>query len=936
MDAKSPIKDESERIHALYDYEILDTAAEKEFDRITEIASRVCKMPISLISLVDKKRQWFKSRVGLEVEETSRDLSFCQYALPNDQLLEVVDATEDERFKANALVISDPHIRYYAGLPLVDPNGYALGTLCVIDKVPRQLDENQKKILSLLRDEVVALIVNRKEKEKYKESEQKLKAFFDNSQSLMCTHDLEGNFITVNEAGAKILGYEKAEIETLSLFDIVPKVGHHNLRNYLTEIVKKGVVKGEMRTLSNNGGMRVWMFNNILQTNGSKHAYVIGNAVDITEQHYLEKDLKHAQAMLIRTGRVARVGGWEYTLKDGKIIWSEITREIHEVPADYEPDLTTSLNFYKEGRHRENIIQAVEQAISTGRPWDLELEIITFKGNKLWVRSLGNADFENGICVRLYGTFQDIDKRKRMEAESSNSKKLLEDVLEATSAVAIIATDPEGIISLFNKGAENLLGYSSEEMIGKFSPTHFHLKEEVDSRAGELEITLGHSVEGFRVFVETAELHGAEQREWTYIRKDGSRLFVSLAVTIIKDIEDKVVGYLEVATDISKIINQRQELEKAKILAEQASAAKSEFLANMSHEIRTPLNGIVGFTDLLTRTSLDHTQREYLGMVEQSTSLLLGIINDILDFSKIEAGKLDLDIEQTQLYELVIQLNKFFNIQIQAKGLAFHLNIASDVPSYIWTDALRIKQVLMNLLSNATKFTQKGKIVLNISVISREAENAVLRFSVQDTGIGIKEDKQAKIFEAFSQEDTSMTKRYGGTGLGLTISNRLLKMMGSELKLESTVGIGSHFFFDIHLRAVWGMDEWEELANMKTVLVVADDESERESLVKMLTLKKINTVQAKNGFEVLQMLMRGSRYGAILIMNNLPIMSGIDTVRKIQEKIFNETYIQPIIPIFEPHEYEAASVCQSLNIQQWLFKPVRQEDLYRMLAKVKS
>lgn len=447
---------------------------------------------------------------------------------------------------------------------------------------------------------------------------------------------------------------------------------------------------------------------------------------------------------------------------------------------------------------------------------------------------------------------------------------------------------------------------------------------------------MGHSVEGFRVFVETAELHGAEQREWTYIRKDGSRLFVSLAVTIIKDIEDKVVGYLEVATDISKIINQRQELEKAKILAEQASAAKSEFLANMSHEIRTPLNGIVGFTDLLTRTSLDHTQREYLGMVEQSTSLLLRIINDILDFSKIEAGKLDLDIEQTQLYELVIQLNKFFNIQIQAKGLAFHLNIASDVPSYIWTDALRIKQVLMNLLSNATKFTQKGKIVLNISVISREAENAVLRFSVQDTGIGIKEDKQAKIFEAFSQEDTSMTKRYGGTGLGLTISNRLLKMMGSELKLESTVGIGSHFFFDIHLRAVWGMDEWEELANMKTVLVVADDESERESLVKMLTLKKINTVQAKNGFEVLQMLMRGSRYGAILIMNNLPIMSGIDTVRKIQEKIFNETYIQPIIPIFEPHEYEVASVCQSLNIQQWLFKPVRQEDLYRMLAKVKS
>src|SRR5690606_38957627 len=180
-----------------------------------------------------------------------------------------------------------------------------------------------------------------------------------------------------------------------------------------------------------------------------------GNAVDITEQHFLEKDLKHVQALLTRTGRVARVGGWEYSIKDGKIIWSEITKEIHEVPKDYEPDFTTALNFYKEGMHRNNLLQAIERAIANGQPWDLELEIVTFKGRELWVRALGNADFEDGTCIRLYGTFQDIDKRKRMEAESSNSKKLFEDVLEATSAVAIIAKNTDGIITLFNKGAEN-------------------------------------------------------------------------------------------------------------------------------------------------------------------------------------------------------------------------------------------------------------------------------------------------------------------------------------------------------------------------------------------------------------------------------------------------------------------------------------------------
>ncbi|WP_343561439.1 PAS domain S-box protein [Sphingobacterium sp.] len=934
MDGKSPTKNESQRIQALHEYEILDTTAEAEFDRITEIASRVCDMPISLISLVDKERQWFKSHVGLEVEETPRDLSFCQYTFTEDQLLEVRDATEDERFKSNALVTADPHIRYYAGLPLVDANGFALGALCVIDRVPRQLDENQKHILSLLRDEVVALIVNRQEKEKYKENEQKLKAFFDHSQGLMCTHDLEGNFITVNEAGARLLGYGKEEIEKLSLFDIVPAEGHSNLKGYLAEIVKKDVVKGEMRTVTRAGGMRIWMFNNILQANGNKKAYVIGNAVDITEQHYLEKDLKHTQAMLTRTGRVARVGGWEYNLKNGKIIWSEITKEIHEVEKDYEPDLASSLNFYKEGLHRNKIRQAIEQAISTGEPWDLELEIITFKGHALWIRALGNADFENGVCVRLYGTFQDIDRRKRMEAESSNSKKLFEDILEATSAVAIIATAIDGTITLFNKGAENLLGYTSEEMIGKLSPVHFHLPSELNSREGELSRELGYPVKGFRVLVEKAERYGSEQREWTYIRKDGSQLFVSLAVTIIKNIEDKVIGYLGVATDISKIIQQHKELERAKGLAEQASQAKSEFLANMSHEIRTPLNGIVGFTDLLTRTNLDTTQREYLGMVEQSIGLLLGIINDILDFSKIEAGKMELEIEQTDLNELINQLNKLFNVQIAGKGLEFYLDIAPEVPSYIWTDALRIKQVLMNLMSNAIKFTAKGNITFKISVLSREAETAVLRFSVRDTGIGIPDDKQAKIFEAFSQEDTSMTKRYGGTGLGLTISNRLLKMMGSELQLESTVAVGSHFFFDLDLRSIWETKDWKELASIGTVLVVADDEWERESLVQLLTKKNIAVLQAKNGFEVLQLLMRGSRYGAILIMNDLPIISGIDTIKKIREKIFNEKYIQPIVPIFDPQESNIVAVCDSLEIKLWLFKPVKPEDLYQVLADI--
>ncbi len=356
----------------------------------------------------------------------------------------------------------------------------------------------------------------------------------------------------------------------------------------------------------------------------------------------------------------------------------------------------------------------------------------------------------------------------------------------------------------------------------------------------------------------------------------------------------------------------------------------------MSHEIRTPLNGIVGFTDLLTRTALDDTQREYLSIVDQSANLLLSIINDILDFSKIEAGKLELDIEQTDLHEIIIQLENFFNVQIKAKNLEFHLDIDPKAPHYVEIDGLRLKQVLMNLLSNAMKFTEKGEIQLIINVLSMGPEHAVLRFSVQDTGIGIKEEKQMRIFEAFSQEDTSMTKRYGGTGLGLTISNRLLKMMGSELQLNSKVGVGSRFFFDIKVPAVWETNNWSVLTKIKEVLVVAEDELVRNSLTQMLTSKKIEFTQVRNGFEVLQMLMRGRQFGCIIIDNELPIMSGIETIRKIREKIFNQNYVQPIIAIFDKQEKDVASLCNSLGVDNWLFKPVEPEKLYTILARINT
>ncbi|MDB5471977.1 MAG: multi-sensor hybrid histidine kinase [Caulobacter sp.] len=863
------------RLAALRALEVLDTPPEPAFDRLTALAADLFDAPMALVSLIDEERQWFKSRHGVDDACTPRDQAFCRFALdlsPGETLV-VPDATADPRFAANPLVTGPLGLRFYAGAVLTAADGATLGALCVLDTAPRPRPSNrQLKQLAVLAEMVVeALDARRRALEA--ERERALVSLAEQMAGIgvFRFHRASGQ-LTWSDSVYAIHGVDRATFDpnAVETTDFYHPDDRGRVRDHFRAAIEAGLgFEYQARIIDHDLRERIVTCKTACELDPvGAVVSVFGVIQDVTDQ--------------VAALAAARRGEARFRLLADNM-GDVITRIRLDGRSGYISPAIEDLLGYKPaemvGRSAQVFVHPDDRPLIYDVYADMaggadhrtvELRAVRKDGGVVWVETHFKLvrDAE-GQPSEMVAVIRDVTARRAMEEALADSEQRYRTLADNVSDI-LVRFGTDGIIRYISPACRSI-GVVPEEAIGK------SILDLV--AAGYLD----HSQALIDSLFAGIAPDGVTRREHRIHTPDGRDLWLEGSPKLVRDEHGEIVEAVTVLRDITSRKAMEADLVAARAAAEAAAAAKAEFLANMSHEIRTPLTAVIGFSGLLAgMKDLPTKAQDHVRRIQSGGRALLATVNDILDFSKLEAGQVEIRPEACDPVAVAREALELFEAHAGAKGLT--LSLEGEAPAAaLWLDPGRLRQILLNLVGNGVKFTDQGGVTVRLAWTDER-----LRVGVADTGAGISQENQARLFRKFSQVDASSTRRHGGTGLGLAICRGLAEAMGGEIGVNSTPGQGSTFWFDLpappaQAAAATGVAPAGDGADLSGVrILVADDNAANRNLARaLLEALGAQCRLVVDGAEAVQAAGEEA-FDLILMDLRMPVLGGAEAARTIR------------------------------------------------------
>ncbi len=811
---------EMDRLAALERLNILDTVAEERFDRLTRLAKNLFQVPIALVSLVDSDRQWFKSRQGLDACETPRSISFCGHTILQDDIFHVPDTHADVRFSDNPLVELAPGIRMYTGAPLRTPEGLRVGTLCIIDDKPRRLDQAQLASLRDLADCVERELVQAEYETlmlRLSEADSYSRAVMDHVVDGIMTLDAQGVILDLNPAVTQMFGYSRADLLGRSMETLLVPTGEvqqppgclADMEGFMRRVEGCEVVLRGRRSDATSFALDLGI---AAVSRRSERQFVL-LLRDISLRHDAEQKQKKYSIALERLHAIT-TSARSFGRKVEQLL--VLGKEVFELPLaivscieadDYRVEFISGPEDAPEPGARFALgdtycVHCLQANAPVGFHWVGESEIrdhpcyqkfgleayigapllvdglrygtLNFSGPEARTQAFGKIDFN---LIQLFSRWvgNEISRYRTQEVlqrEIAHRTAILD-----SANFSIMFCDLDGVIRSFNRGAQRMLGYSAQDVVNLKRLGFLHDADELAASAVAQGLESG-SESDVEVLVGRSRNGSADEREWTYVRRDGSRFAAQVSITSVRDERGRIGGYVCIGADISE----RKRIE----------AMKNEFISTVSHELRTPLTSISGSLSLICEGVLGELPQKavpLLDIAHKNSERLIHLINDLLDIEKITAGKMQFDLRTQDFGALVSKALEGIAGYASTYGVSLMPGRQPEGSPLILVDEQRVQQILANFLSNAIKFSPAESAVrVHVDVLG-----AWVRVSVEDRGIGIGTEFRPYVFDKFAQADGSDTKKTAGTGLGLAICKELAERMGGRVGFESEPGAGSVF-----------------------------------------------------------------------------------------------------------------------------------------------